>query len=105
MRKFVFFVAIALALTFSGTAMAADGAGIFDGKCKGCHGAAGAGGPMAPALAGSDFIKGDAAVIKATIADGRSGDAKKYAEFPVPMPKLGLSDAEIDAVVAYLKSL
>jgi mono/diheme cytochrome c family protein len=105
MKKLVLASAIAVSLAFSGAAFAADGAGLYKGKCSACHGADGKGGPMAPALAGSDFVKGDAAAIKDTIKNGREGGAKKYAKFSLSMPKFPLADAELDALVAHLKGL
>ncbi|MEE8575139.1 MAG: cytochrome c [Thermodesulfobacteriota bacterium] len=105
MKKFIWVAVFALTIGFSGSALASDGAGIFKSKCSACHGANAAGGPMAPALAGSDFIKGDAAAVKDTIKNGRSGGEKKYAKFAMSMPKFGLSDGELDALVSYLKGL
>jgi len=105
MKKLIWAFAIVLTLSFAGTAMA-DGGAIFKSKgCTACHGAGGKGTAMAPKLAGNDFIKGDPCAIKMTIKNGRSGGAKKYAKFPLSMPKNALSDADLDAVVAYLKSL
>lgn len=96
----------AVAVAFSGTATAADGAAIFKTKCVACHGADGKGTPMAPAQAGNDFIKNSKeADIIAVIKNGREGAAKKYKQFAMAMPKQVLSDDETKAVVAYLKSL
>jgi mono/diheme cytochrome c family protein len=106
MRNIITVVAIVLAFGLSGVALAADGGAIFLSKCAACHGKDAGGTPgMAPKLAGTDFIKGDVAPIKATIMNGRSGDEKKYKELPLAMPKLGISDADADAIVKYLKSL
>ncbi len=107
MRKLILTAAFALVLGFglTGAAIAADGGGIYKSKCSACHGANGQGGPMAPALAGTDFIKGDAAAINDTIKNGREGGAKKYPKFALSMPKFNLSDAELDAVTGYLKGL
>ena len=107
MKKFKMFIGVAalgLVFMFSSGAMA-DGTAVFASKCTMCHGAGGAGTAMGPKLAGNDFIKGDAAAIKAVITAGVSGGDKKYANFPMAMPKFALSDAELDQVVEYLKSL
>ena len=106
MRKIVLAVATVVIFGTSGVAMASGGAAIFKSKCSACHGQKAQGTPgMAPQLAGSDFIKGDAGPIKTTIMNGRSGAAKKYKNFPMAMPKLGISAADADAIVSYLKSL
>ena len=84
--------------------LAVDGAAIFKSKCSACHGAKGEGGPLAPAIIGTNFSKGDAGVIKDTIKNGREGSAKKYKNFPLSMPKFNtLSDAELDALTAHLQ--
>jgi len=106
MRKIVLAVATVAIFGVSGVAMANSGASIFKSKCAACHGQKAQGTPgMAPQLAGSDFIKGDAAPIKQTIMNGRAGAAKKYKQFPMAMPKLGISAADADAIISYLKSL
>ncbi|MFQ5581622.1 MAG: c-type cytochrome [Mariprofundaceae bacterium] len=67
-----------------------DGAKIFKGKCKMCHHMTRK--KMGPAVKN---MNADVEVLKTTIKSGRKS-----------MPKYGskLSDAEIDAVVAYLKA-
>ncbi len=106
MKTLILAVAFILAVSFAGTALASDGEAVFKSKgCTACHGADGNGTAMAPGLVGSDFIKGDPCAVKDTIKNGRSGGAKKYAKFPLSMPQNALSDAELDAVVAYLKGL
>jgi mono/diheme cytochrome c family protein len=105
MKTLILAAAFILAVSFAGTAMA-DGGAVFKSKgCTACHGADGKRTAMAPGLVGSDFIKGDAAAIKATIKDGREGGAKKFANFPLSMPANALSDADLDAVVTYLQGL
>jgi mono/diheme cytochrome c family protein len=105
MKTLILAVAFVAMVAFAGTAMA-DGGAVFKSKgCTACHGADGKGTAMAPGLAGSDFIKGDAGAIKDAIKNGREGGAKKYANFPLSMPKNALSDADLDAVVTYLKGL
>ena len=108
MRNLVLAIVMAVAVSFTGTAIAADGAKVYKSKCASCHGKDGKGTAMAPAHAGSDYIKSaSAADIKADVVNGRKGSAKKYKKFPIPMPpwKGKLTDAEIDAVVAYMKGL
>jgi len=86
-----------------------DAAKIFRQKCSYCHGNGGVGSSTAPAFIGNSFItEGDPAAIKFVIENGRK-EAIKRAESQklVPMPpwKGRLKDAEIDALVVYLKSL
>jgi glucose/arabinose dehydrogenase len=76
------------------------------GTCQGCHGPAGAGTAVGPALAGPDFLWGDGSVasIAKTIKDGVSIPKK----FPSGMPALGgspLSDSDVAALSAYLWTL
>ncbi len=100
--------AFALVFAFAGTSMATDGAAIFKSKCKMCHGSGAKGTAMAPALAGNEFVKGDRALVVATVTNGRKGDQKKYTgKFNMPMPNWGakLSEAEIGAVVDYVRGL
>jgi mono/diheme cytochrome c family protein len=100
---------LALSVAFVGSALAADGAAIFKSKCMACHGADGGGmAGLAPSLKASEFVKTSAPdVIAQTIVDGRAGDQKTYKNLPLAMPpqKGILTDAEVSAVVAYIKSL
>lgn len=105
MKKQVCMIMVLALFAFSGMAMASDGASLYASKCQLCHGANGAGGMMGPVLAGSDIIKGDEAPIKKVISDGIANADKKYPNFPMGMPKVALSEAELDAVVTYLKGL
>ncbi|MFQ5585251.1 MAG: c-type cytochrome [Thermodesulfobacteriota bacterium] len=106
MRTIVVAMATVILFGLSGMAMAGNGASIYKSKCAACHGQKAQGTPgMAPQLAGSDFIKGPAGPIKDTIMNGRAGGAKKYKQFPLAMPKLGISGADADAIIKYLKSL
>lgn len=99
-------IIFAFAIGVSGAAMAADGAAIYKSKCLACHGPDGKGTAMAPAFLDNAFIKDSADdLISKTIKDGRSGGAKKYKNFALSMPPQNLNDAEINAVVSYLKSL
>jgi mono/diheme cytochrome c family protein len=107
MRKFIGIGVVALSLAFAGSAMAANGAGLFKSKCLACHGPDGKGTAMAPAFAGNAWIKDtSAADIAAVIKKGRNGSAKLYKNFALGMPPQGsLSDGDINALVEYLKSL
>ncbi|MFZ3071877.1 MAG: cytochrome c [Thermodesulfobacteriota bacterium] len=107
MRKMIFVALFAAAAMFVGSqAMAAaDGGKLFASKCAMCHGKAGEGSAMAPALKGSEFVKGDAAAVKATITNGRAGADKKYPKFSIAMPKFQFSAEELDAIVAQVKGL
>ena len=107
MRKMILVALFAAAAMFVGSqAMAAaDGAKIFASKCAMCHGKAGEGSAMAPALKGNEFMKGDIALIKATITNGRAGADKKYPKFSIAMPKFTFTAEELDAVVGHIKGL
>jgi mono/diheme cytochrome c family protein len=106
MRSFTIALATIVLFGLSGVAMAGSGASIFKSKCSVCHGQNGQGNPgMAPKLAGTDFIKGPAEPIKQAIVNGRAGAEKKYKNIPLAMPKLGINDADAEAIVKYLKSL
>ena len=90
--------------------MADAGAGskIFQAKCLPCHGAEGAGTAMAPAFQGNSFIKKSSkAEIANTIKNGRAGAEKHYKNFALAMPpqKTVLSEADINNVIDYLKTL
>lgn len=107
MKKLMGIGVFALSVAFAGSALAADGAAIFKSKCSPCHGADGQGTAMAPAFKGNAFIKsGSEADIAATIKNGRAGAAKKYKQFAIAMPaQKTMSDDDIKAVVAHLKSI
>lgn len=103
MRNFIWMVALLVSVAFAGTALA-DGAASYKAKCVACHGDKGQGMKgMAPALKGSEFVKGKAEDVKKVILEGRAGAAKKYKEFPIDMPKSGLSDADAADLVKFLQ--
>ena len=104
-KSIVWVVVAALVVAFSGTAIAADGAALYDSKCKMCHGDAGQGSMMGPKVAGTDITKGDAGVIKGVITKGLLGGDRKYANFPMGMPGVKMSDEELDSVIKYMKGL
>jgi len=85
----------------AGTAWSAEAPEIYNKKCKACHSIAGAGGPMAKMGGALDDVgaKHDDAWLHAYLKDPKSKiDNTK-------MPKIALSDAELDQVVAYLLTL
>ncbi|OGP77001.1 MAG: hypothetical protein A2W09_05595 [Deltaproteobacteria bacterium RBG_16_50_11] len=107
MKRAIVLGAMALAVSvMGGSALAADGAAIYKAKCAVCHGAEGAGTPMAPAFNGNKFIKAsDEATISEVTAKGREGAAKQYKQYALGMPKQQLAEAELKAVTGYLKGL
>ena len=86
---------------------AEEGEAIFKSKCAPCHGAMGKGTPMAPALAGNEWIKSAAdADIAGVIKNGRDGAAKRYPKFPIGMPSnKGMAEGDLGALVGYLRSI
>jgi mono/diheme cytochrome c family protein len=98
----ILFVAAALALAGPAAASAADGAAIYKDNCAKCHGATGnADTPAAKALKVPP-LQGDANVKKMTAAEVAArikGNAKH------PPPVKSLSDADLEAAAAYVKTL
>lgn len=77
-----------------------------NGTCAGCHGSDAAGGPLAPNLTSGRYLWGDGslAAIKRTIVEG----VTKPKQYPGVMPPKGgapLSDADVDALSAYVWAL
>lgn len=82
----------------------AAGAGVYEMNCAQCH-VDGKGGPTAPALIGTEIVKGPAKVIVEVVLKGQSGkvlvDGKP---FNGQMPAFDyLTDEEIVSVVAYIR--
>jgi mono/diheme cytochrome c family protein len=80
------------------------GAGVYEMNCAQCH-VDGKGGPVAPALVGTEIVKGPAKAIVEVILKGQSGkvlvDGKPLA---APMAPLDyLTDEEIASVTAYIR--
>jgi mono/diheme cytochrome c family protein len=99
-------VLFATCIGFAGSVMAADGEAIYKSKCIACHGADGKGTPMAPAFKGSAYIASNSdQAIAEVILKGREGAAKMYKNIPLGMQAQKLSEEDVSAVVAYLKSL
>lgn len=88
--------ALFLALTFSASAFAADGAATFKSHCVICHGPD-AMGKIGPKLKGTTLSADDIANLLST------GDQKRKA--PHNKPINGLTPEEINAVAGYVKSL
>ncbi len=105
MRTILLALVAFLTAAFVGNALATDGKATFEGTCAACHGSKGQGTPgLAPALKGDAFvIKGKIADIENTIQNGRSGAAKKYKDISGDMPAWHLADADLKAVVAYIR--
>lgn len=102
--KIVSAIVISSLLIFSGSAIAADDGKIYKEKCSMCHGPQGAGTPMGPSIKGNEFItKGKADEIRKVILEGRTGSSKKYPKISMDMPKLPMPDAEVDALIIFLK--
>lgn len=99
-------VALVLSFAFAGTVLA-DGAATFAARCASCHDQKGEGIiGIGPALKENKFITNRKVEdIKQVIIEGRTGAAKKYStkEFPIDMPKSGLSDADADEVAKFLQ--
>lgn len=105
-RKLLFVLLTGMATVGCVTAVQAEsGADIYGSKCVSCHGKDGQGTPgLAPALKGDAFvISGKLEDIESTIQNGRTGDQKKYPTIPVAMPPWHFSDADLKAVVAYIR--
>ena len=91
-----------------GGAAAVDGASVFSGRCAACHQSTGQGLPGAfPPLAGSEFVLGDGERAVRIVLRGLSGPVTvKGLAFNNAMPAWAdqLSDAEIAAVLTYVRS-
>jgi alcohol dehydrogenase (cytochrome c) len=85
--KLVFFVCLSLC--------AQDGAKIFESRCSGCHGADGAGGEHAPTIV-ENARRRSAPNLRDTIKNGIKEGG---------MPAFDLTDAEMNALVAFITAL
>jgi len=87
---------------------APDGKAIYDAKCAACHQPSGQGMPGTfPPLAGNKDVTGDAKSVIAAVAKGKSGAltvAGTAYNSSMPAWRGQLSDAEIAAVVTYVRS-
>ncbi len=108
MKRIVYTGGVALILAFlSGQALATDAAALYQAKCASCHGSAGIGTAMAPALVANKFdMNSTSDQIVAVIKNGREGDTKHYSQYAMGMPaQKTMSDMDVDALTAYLKML
>ena len=105
MRNVIWLVALVVSFAFAGTALA-DGAAIYKAKCVSCHGQKGEGMKgLAPAHKGNEFVtKSKAEDLIKLVLEGRAGAAKKYKQFPIDMPKSGLSEEDAETVVKYIQN-
>lgn len=88
-------------------ALAAKGKGLFEAKCVGCHGAAGAGIPgLFPPLAGAEQVTGDKDELINILLAGKSGEITvKGQKYNGMMPAFGtMTDEEVAAVATYIRS-
>jgi len=107
MKKATFLILALIAMfAFSTAVLAADGATTFKTKCSGCHGADGSGQTAMGQkmkirdLRSPDVQKMTDAELTAMIATGGK-DAKPTHSFK----SKGLTDADITALVTYLRSI
>lgn len=87
------------------SAVAADGAAIFQEKCAFCHGDKGQGiQGLAPPLKGNSFVASASdAELKAQILNGRTGKDRRYRDIPGGMPGVFMPESEMEALVEYVK--
>ena len=106
MPNILWMIVIGIYLASVGTGLAQDGESIYKARCAVCHGAKGQGiKGMGPSFKGNEFIinsKGGGD-IKKVILEGRAGAAKRYKEFPAPMPPIPITGAEAEAVVKFIQ--
>jgi mono/diheme cytochrome c family protein len=91
----------------AGAGAAVDGGQLFTAKCAACHQATGLGIPgVFPPLAGSEWVRGSDKVLVQIPLHGISGALEvKGASYHGTMPSFDtLSDAEIAAVLTYVRS-
>jgi cytochrome c6 len=101
-RKLFVILTLAIVIILPATLAAADGAAVYKAKCAMCHGADGSGmTPMGKSmklrdLRSSEVQKQSDAELTRVTADGKG---------KMPAYKGKLTDAEITAVVAHMRSL
>ncbi len=82
---------------------------VYDALCLNCHQPTGLGLPgIYPAIAQSDWVTGDVATLAKILIHGMSGPIRVNGEdfkqlAPLPMPPMGLSDAQIADVLTYVR--
>jgi cbb3-type cytochrome c oxidase subunit III len=95
----------AACIGFASPSAAADGEALYKSKCLMCHGAGGKGTAMGPAFKDSEMSGPQDQMIAEVILKGREGAAKKHKNIALGMPAQKLSDGDVSALIAYLKSL
>ncbi len=106
MKKIISSTVLAMVVA-TGTLLAADGKAIYDKECTKCHGADGKGDTkMGKKLGAKDYSDAkvqdavtDAAAFKAIKEGLKDKDGKTLMK-----PTEGVSDADIKAVVAYMRT-
>lgn len=92
-----------------GSVAVPDGSVIFASNCASCHGADGTGiNGVFPPLNGSSIVTGDTETLTKILLDGLQGSVKvSGTQYNGLMPAFGntLSDAQIAAVLTYVRSL
>ena len=89
-------ITAALTLTAAPAAFAADGAALFKAKCAMCHGADGSGKSKLRDLGSPEVQKQTDKELYAWTADGKG---------KMPAYKTKLTDAELNALVAHMRTL
>ena len=94
-----------LLLLLCGPVSAQNGKGIFNQKCKNCHGNNGEGIPPAiPPLANSDFLKANTDTAIRAVLEGLSGKITVNGqEYNALMPLVPLKDGDVAAVLNYVR--
>ncbi|MBB5039446.1 PVC-type heme-binding CxxCH protein [Prosthecobacter dejongeii] len=86
------------------------GKAVYDALCLNCHQPEGKGLPgVYPSIAGTDWIRGDAAKLIKIVLHGLNGpiqvDGKEFKQIaPLPMPPMGLDDQQMADVLTYVRS-
>ena len=95
------FVGMGMVALLAGTTWSVDAPDVYNKKCKACHSIGSAGGPMAKTGGALDDAgaKRDEAWLRAYLKDPKSKMDK------AKMPKVSLSDADMDQVIGYLLTL
>ena len=106
-RRTLFYGALAVSVLLSPSLIAAeDGAAQYQKNCIVCHGANGAGKTPAqkkmpvPDLREKEFVQMSDAALYDTIAKGT-----KHKTYPHTFPYTGMSEAQVQSVVAHIRKL
>lgn len=87
-------------------AFSARGARIYSAKCQGCHGPDGRGdGANYPALAGSDWVKGETQKLAMIILNGMQGPTSTGKTYGVmPAQAAGMTHEDLAGVMTYVRN-